>query len=99
MGDGGDAGAVGADAGVEAGAEVGAEASVGESAAIGAQEGTQEKPGDAVAPNMSTVYNGSLPCAGCGYLMNPVMAIFGYSNLCPECMSRSARKKIKDRMA
>jgi len=46
---------------------------------------------------LSTIYNGSGTCLGCGCLMTPISVMYGGSN-CTDCNSRSAAKKLKNRM-
>lgn len=46
---------------------------------------------------LSTIYNGSGSCLGCGSLMTPVSVLYGGNN-CNDCHSRSAAKKLKNRM-
>lgn len=46
---------------------------------------------------LSTIYNGSGSCLGCGSLMTPVAMMYG-GNTCADCSSRSAAKRVKNRM-
>ena len=46
---------------------------------------------------LATIYNGSGSCLGCGTLMTPVGVMYG-GNSCTDCTSKSASKKLKNRM-
>ena len=46
---------------------------------------------------LATIYNGSGACVGCGALMTPVNVMYGGSS-CTDCTSKSASKKLKNRM-
>jgi hypothetical protein len=46
---------------------------------------------------LATIYNGSGSCLGCGSLMTPVGVMYG-GNSCTDCTSKSASKKLKNRM-
>ena len=46
---------------------------------------------------LATIYNGSGSCLGCGMLMTPVSVMY-VGNSCTDCTSKSASKKLKNRM-
>lgn len=47
---------------------------------------------------MSTLYNGSTTCIGCGCLMSPVSAMYG-GDRCVDCSSTYKSAHIKNRMS
>jgi hypothetical protein len=61
-----------------------------------ASSGTEGAQGDA---DMSTVYNGSIPCIGCGVTLDPVAAMYAPDKRCHSCRRKRHHKHIKGRMA
>lgn len=49
--------------------------------------------------SMSTVYNGSIPCKGCGDLLSPVAAIYATDRHCHKCRKKRHHKHVKSRMS
>lgn len=47
---------------------------------------------------LSTIYNGSGFCLGCGSLMSPVVAMYS-GDKCSDCSTRRFGKALKNRMA
>lgn len=47
---------------------------------------------------MSTVYNGSVPCVGCGQMLDPITAAYAHPKECHHCRRKRHRKHIKKGM-
>lgn len=60
----------------------------------GAPEGAPQDQGA-----MSTVYNGSVPCVGCGVMLGPVAAIYGGDRHCHHCRKKKHHHHAKNRMS
>lgn len=58
-----------------------------------------ESAAESAPESMSTVYNGSVPCAGCGQLLDPVAAAYSPARECHHCRRRRHRKHAKRGMA
>lgn len=53
-----------------------------------------------MAERTETIYNGSEPCRGCGFPLNPVESIYAYSEkLCPNCRNNKVKTLIQNRMS
>ena len=46
-----------------------------------------------------TVYDGSIPCKKCGYLMTPLEVMYSADGLCPNCRNANYEKHAKTLMA
>ncbi len=57
--------------------------------------------GDAgVTPDMSTTYNGTVPCQGCGTNLGPAQAVHaGPDKQCRKCRKREHHRHVKGRMS
>lgn len=59
---------------------------------IGADVGTP----DQGVNDLTTVYNGSVPCQGCGSMLNPVSVMYsGNTKECHNCRRRRHHRHIK----
>lgn len=52
------------------------------------------------APDMSTTYNGTVPCQGCGSNLGPATALFaGAAKRCRKCRKQEHHRHVKGRMS
>lgn len=61
-------------------------------------EAAAEAPTDGPSESASTVYNGSVPCNGCGQMLDPVVAAFAYAPECHRCRRRRHHRHVKKGM-
>ena len=58
--------------------------------------GTDNTAPPTINQDLTTVYNGTVPCTGCGSLVDPIMAMYAYpTRLCPSCRRRKAAQQVK----
>lgn len=66
----------------------------------GSDTGTAGDSANQPQDSITTVYNGSEPCAGgCGTLLSPVAAIYSNDRHCHNCRKKKHHKHIKSRMS
>lgn len=52
------------------------------------------------APSMSTTYNGTVPCQGCGTNLGPAQVLHsGKDRHCHQCRKKKHTKHVKGRMS
>jgi len=65
-----------------------------EGEAAGSEAGMGGETQDAGDYSTTTVYNGSVPCAGCNGMLTPISAAYGYAE-CHNCRKKRHHKHVK----